>query len=86
MLAISGTKPDDLFRAEQFKIPGYASYFRLNQNGGGILVFVREHMQVNFYLLKRNSMKFFYLNLTFIKRNCLCAVLITQTNLTSPDI
>ena len=86
MLTISGTKLHDLFRAEQFKIPGYASSFRLNQNGGGTLVFVRENMQVHFYLLKRNSMKLFYLNLTFIKRNCLCAVLITQTNLTSPDI
>ena len=86
MLAISGTKLDDLFRTEQFKSPGYASSFRLNENGGGILVFVRENMQVNFYLLKRNSMKLFYLNLTFIKRNCLCAVLITQTNLTSPEI
>ena len=88
VLAILETKLDDSFPAGQFEIPGYAPPLRLdrNQNGGGILVFVREDIPVNFYLLKRNPLKFFSLNLIFIKRNGLFVVLITQTNLTSPDI
>ena len=88
VLAISETKLDDLFPAEQFKILGYASPFRLdqNQNGGGILVFVREDNPVKFYLLKRNPLNLFTLNLIFIKRNTLFFVLITQTNITSPGI
>ena len=48
-LAISETKLDDSFPAGQFRIPGYASPFRLdlNQNGGGILVFVREDIPLS---------------------------------------
>ena len=86
MLAISETKPDYLFRAGQFKIPGYTSLFRLNQNGGGILVFVRENIQVKFSSSEEKPIEAFVLNLTFKKRICLCVVLITQTNLRSPDI
>ena len=48
ILAILETKLDHSFPAGQFKIPFYASPFRLDrsQNGGGILVFVREYIPV----------------------------------------
>ena len=48
VLAISETELDDSFPAGQFKIPGNASPFRLdqNENGGGILVFAREDIPV----------------------------------------
>ena len=50
-LVISKTKLDDWFPGGQFKIPGYASPFRLNrnQNSGEILVFVREDIPVKFF-------------------------------------
>ena len=88
VLAISETKLDDSFPAGQFKIPGYASPFRLdrNQNGDGILVFVREDIAVKFLSSEENLLKLFSLNLVFIKRNGLCVVLITQRNLISPKI
>ena len=46
---ISETKLDDSFPERQFKIPGYSSAFHLDrdQNGGGIMVFVREDITVN---------------------------------------
>ena len=64
VLAISETKLNDSFPAEQFKIPGYASPFRLdrNQNGGGILVFVREDIPVKFSEEKPTEDFFFELN------------------------
>ena len=50
VLAIWETELDDSFPAGQFKIPGYTSPFRLdqNENGGGILVFAREDIPVKF--------------------------------------
>ena len=41
VLALSEAKLDGLFSAREFKIPGYALPFTLdqNQNGGGILFF-----------------------------------------------
>ena len=88
VLAISETKLDDSFPAGQFKIPGYTSPFRLdrNQNGDGILVFVREDIAVKFLSSEENLLKLSSLNLIFIKRNGLCVVLITQRNLISPNI
>ena len=71
MLAISETKPDYLFRAGQFKIPGYTSLFRLNQNGGGILVFVRENIQVKFSSSEEKPTEAFCFELNFHKKNLL---------------
>ena len=46
---ITETKLDNSFPERQFKIPGYSSAFHLDrdQNGGGIMVFVREDITVN---------------------------------------
>ena len=49
--AISEAKLDGSFSAREFKIPGYALPFTLdqNQNGGGILFFfVREDIPIKF--------------------------------------
>ena len=50
VLAISERKLDYSLPSGQFKIPIYASPFRLDrsQNGGGILVFVREDIPLKF--------------------------------------
>ena len=55
-LAISETKLDDAFPVRQFKIPGYASPLRLdqNQNGGEILVFAREDIPVKLFSEERS--------------------------------
>ena len=85
VLVISETKLDDSFPAGQFKIPGFASPFRLdrNQNGGGIIVFVREDTPVKYLLLKINLLKPFSLNLISVKRNGWCVAITTQTEITS---
>ena len=63
VLAISEIKINDSFPAEQFKIPGYASSFRLdrNQNGGGILIFVREDIPVKFLSSEEKPIEAFFL-------------------------
>ena len=60
VLAISETKLDDSFPAGQFKIPGYVSPFRLDQNGGGILVFVREDIPVKFLSSEEKPIEAFF--------------------------
>ena len=67
MLAISDDKLDNLFRAGQFKIPGYSSFFRLNQNGGGILIFIRENIPVKFLSSEENPIETFCFKLNFYK-------------------
>ena len=73
VLAISETKLDDSFPAGQFKIPGYASSFRLdrNQNGGGILVFVKEGMPVKFLSSEEKPIEAFFFELNFHKKKWL---------------
>ena len=73
VLAISETKLNDSFPAEQFKIPGYASPFRLdrNQNGGGILVFVREDIPVKFLSSEEKPIEAFFFELNFHKKKWL---------------
>ena len=62
VLAILETTLDDSFPAGQFKIPGYALPFRLdrNQNGGGILVFVREDIPVKFLSSEKKPIEAFF--------------------------
>ena len=75
VLAISETKLDDSFPTGQFKIPGYASPFRLdrNQNGGGILVFSREDIPVKFLSSEEKPMETFFFELNFhIKKWLVC--------------
>ena len=64
------TKLDDSFPAGQFKIPGYASYFRLDQNqdGGGISVFVREDIPVKFLSSEEKPIEAFFFELNFHKK------------------
>ena len=63
VLVISETKLDDSFPAGQFKIPGFASPFRLdrNQNGGGIIVFVREDIPVKYLSSEDKPVEAFFL-------------------------
>ena len=73
VLAISETKLDDSFPAGQFKVPVYASPFRLdrNQNVGGILVFVREDIPVKFQSSDEKPIKAFFFELNFHKKKWL---------------
>ena len=50
VLVISETKLDESFPVGQFRIPGYASTFRLDrdQQGGEIMVFIKEDIPVKF--------------------------------------
>ena len=70
VLAASDTKLDDSFLAGPFKIPGYASPFRLdqNQNGGGILVFVRGDIPVNFLSSEEKPIEAFFMEFNFYKK------------------
>ena len=47
---VSETKLDNSFPVSQFLIDGYSPPFRLDRdnNGGGIMLFVREDSHVNF--------------------------------------
>ena len=75
VLAISETKLDDSFPAGQFKIPGYASPFRLdrNQNGDGILAFVREDITVKFLSSEEKPIETFFFEPNFyIKKWLVC--------------
>ena len=76
VLAISETKLDDSFPAGQFKIPGYLTPFRLhrNQNGGGILVFVRENFPVKFFSSEEKPIAASFFEFNFHKKNGLCVV------------
>ena len=73
VLAISETKLDDSFAAGQLKIPGYTSPFRLDrtQNGGGILVFVREDIPVKFLSSEEKPIEAFFFELNFRKKKWL---------------
>ena len=52
VMVILETKLHDSFRESQFKVPGHSSPFRLDrgQNGGGIMVFVRDDITAKLYL------------------------------------
>ena len=73
VLVISETKLDDSFPAGQFKIPGFASPFRLdrNQNGGGIIVFLREDILVKYLSSEDKPIEAFFFELNFRKKKWL---------------
>ena len=84
VLGISETKLDDSFPAGQFKIPGFASPFRLDRNGGGIIVFVREDILVKYLSSEDKPIKAFFFELNFRKRKWLvCIALTTQSEIIS---
>ena len=70
VLVISETKLDDSFPTGQFKIPGYASPFRLDrdENGGEIMVFVREDIPVKFLSSENKPIEAFFFELNFHKK------------------
>ena len=73
VLVISETKLDDSFPTGQFKIPGYASPFRLDrdENGGGIMVFVRKDIPVKFLSSENKPIEAFFFELNFHKKKWL---------------
>ena len=72
-MVISETKLDDSFPESQFKIPGYSSPFRLDrdQNGGGIMVFVREDITAKFLSCEDKPIEALFIELNFRKEKWL---------------
>ena len=70
---ISETKIDESFTVSQFLIDGFSTPFRLdrNDNGGGILVYVREDIPAKFiknpYISKETECLAIELNLRKMK-------------------
>ena len=73
VMVISETKLDDSFPESQFKIPGYSSPFRLDrhQNGGGIMVFVREDITAKFLSFEDKPIEALFIELNFRKKKWL---------------
>ena len=73
VLVISETKLDDSFPAGQFKILGFILPFRLdrNQNGGGIIVLVREDIPVKYLSSEDKPIEAFFFELNFRKKKWL---------------
>ena len=70
IMVISETKLDDSIPESQFKIPGYSSPFRLDrdQNGGGIMVFVREDITAKFLYFEDKPIEALFIELNFQKK------------------
>ena len=71
VMVISETRLDDSFPESQFKIPGYSPPFRLDrdQNGGRIMVFVREDITAKFLSFEDNkSIEALFIELNFQKK------------------
>ena len=87
VLVISETKLDDSFPTGQFKILGYASPFRLDrdENGGGIMVFVREDIPVKFLSSENKPIEAFFFELNFHKKKWLvcCSYNPNKNNISS---
>ena len=81
VMVISETKLDDSFPENQFKIPGYSSPFRLgrDQNGGGIMVFVREDITAKFLSFEDKTIEALFIELNFPKKNGFSTVHIILT-------
>ena len=73
VMVVSETKLDDSFPESQFKIPGYSSPFRLgrDQNGGGIMAFVREDITANFLPFEDKPIEPLFIELNFRKKKWL---------------
>ena len=77
-MVISETKLDDSFPESQFKIPQYSSPFRLDrdQNGGGIMVFVREDITAKFLCFEDKPIEALFIELNFRKKKWLLKLFI----------
>ena len=73
VMIISETKLDVSFPESQFKIPGYSSPFRLDrdQNGGGIMVFVREDITAKFLSFEDKLIEALFIEINFWKKKWL---------------
>ena len=73
VLVISETKLDESFPVGQFRIPGYASPFRLDrdQHDGGYVVFIREDIPAKFLSADSKPIEGLYIELNFHKRKWL---------------
>ena len=67
VMVISEIKLNGSFPGSQFKIPGYSSSFHLDrdQNGGGIMVFVREDITAKLLSFEDKPIDAFYIELNF---------------------
>ena len=72
-LVNSETKLDEFFPVGQFRIPGYASPFRLDrdQHGGAIMAFIREDIQAQFLRTDTKPIEGLYIELNFQERKWL---------------
>ena len=70
ILAISEIKLDESFPEDQFKIPGFRSPFRRDQNefGGGIMVFVRKDIPSKVISKETLSIEAMFIELNFCKK------------------
>ena len=59
VVVISESKLDKSFSIGQSEIPGYTCPFRLDrgQHSGWLMVFIREDIRLNFYLLNLSQLK-----------------------------
>ena len=73
VLVISETKLNESFPVGRFRIPGYTSLFRLDrdQQGGGIMVFIKEDIPVNFLSADTKPIESLYIELNFHERKWL---------------
>ena len=84
VLMLSETKLDDSFPQAQFQMSGYSMPYRLNrnQNGGGIMLYVREDIPSKLVKSNLNSEKYecILIELNLRKKSGLLFVVITQIN------
>ena len=69
ILMVSGTKLDNSFPVSQFLIDGYTPPFRLDRdnNGGGIMLFVREDISCKLLSVENHPMENFYVEINLRK-------------------
>ena len=62
---ISDTKLDGSFPEGQILIPGCSTFYRIDQNchGGGIMLFIREHISSKLLSIKNTPIEDFYIEL-----------------------
>ena len=77
---VSGTKLDNSFPVSQFLIDGYTPPFRPDRdnNGGGIMLFVREDIPCKLLSVENHPMEGFYVEINLQKPNGCFVALTTQ--------
>ena len=69
ILMVSETKLDNSFPVSQFLIDSYTLPFRLDRdnNGGGIMLFVREDIPCKVFFVENHPMEGFYVGINLRK-------------------